>query len=335
MASSPITDVPTNIITGFLGVGKTTAILHLLNNKPREERWAVLVNEFGDIGIDGGLLNTDKDRVFIKEVPGGCMCCAAGLPMQVALNILLQQSKPDRLLIEPTGLGHPKEVLQTLGAQHYRNVLDVQKTITLIDARKITDARYIEHPIFLQQIEVADTLVANKSDLYTDNELDDLNHFLNTHGLANKPVYSTHQGAFQPQWLEGKAQAYQLDTHEADSTWMPAIELPNLNGNTLPECGYIRYAKQHDGFNYQGWKFSPQHIFNADKLRTLIHSIHAERIKGIFVTDQGVISFNYADDVLTEKKLLEASDSRLEIIARTDQSLDSFEKQLIKLFNAN
>ena len=102
----------TNLITGFLGSGKTTTIRHLLANKPEHERWAVLVNEFGEIGIDGALL-ADSGAV-LKEIPGGCMCCVNGLPMQVGLNMLLQQNKPDRLLIEPTGLGHPKQILSLL-----------------------------------------------------------------------------------------------------------------------------------------------------------------------------------------------------------------------------
>ena len=87
--------VPTNVITGFLGVGKTTAILNLLKNKPDNERWAVLVNEFGEIGVDGSLFegqHSQQQGVFIREVPGGCMCCASGLPMQIALNQLIIKS---------------------------------------------------------------------------------------------------------------------------------------------------------------------------------------------------------------------------------------------------
>ena len=109
--NTTIKAVPTNIITGFLGAGKTSAIVHLLQNKPKNERWAILVNEFGEIGIDGSLMQgqySEEQGIFIREVPGGCMCCAAGLPMQIALNMLLAKAKPDRLLIEPTGLGHPK-----------------------------------------------------------------------------------------------------------------------------------------------------------------------------------------------------------------------------------
>ena len=151
--------VPTNIITGFLGVGKTSAILHLLENKPSTERWAILVNEFGEIGVDGSLFtgqHSEEQGVYIREVPGGCMCCAAGLPMQVALNQLLVRSKPDRLLIEPTGLGHPFEVLETLSSDIYKRVLSLQKTLTLLDARKLSDNRYIQHETFNQQIAIAD-----------------------------------------------------------------------------------------------------------------------------------------------------------------------------------
>ena len=179
--------VPTNIITGFLGVGKTSTILHLLENKPGNERWAVLVNEFGEIGIDGSLFEGqrgDKQGVVIREVPGGCMCCAAGLPMQVALNQLLVKARPDRLLIEPTGLGHPKEVLNVLLSIHYRESLSLQKTLTLLDARKLSDSRYTSHETFNQQIAVADTVIGNKLDLYEDKDQEKLIAYVKKTGKA-------------------------------------------------------------------------------------------------------------------------------------------------------
>ena len=92
-----------------------------------------MVDEFGEIGVDGSLLegqHSNGDGVFIREVPGGCMCCAAGVPMQIALNQLLAKAKPDLLLIEPTGLGHPKEVLQILSEDYYQDLLSLHKTLT-------------------------------------------------------------------------------------------------------------------------------------------------------------------------------------------------------------
>ena len=165
--------IATNIITGFLGVGKTTSILQLLKQKKEKDKWAVLVNEFGEIGIDGSLIKghiSDKQDVLVKEVPGGCMCCSAGLPMQAALSLLLTKVRPDRLLIEPTGIGHPVEVLNVLLENYFSKVLSIQKIITLVDARKLKDSEYTNDETFNQQIMIADILIGNKSDLYNEED---------------------------------------------------------------------------------------------------------------------------------------------------------------------
>ena len=135
--------IPTSLITGFLGTGKTTTILHLLKQKPASEKWAVLVNEFGEIGIDGALLSGSGAE--IREVAGGCMCCVADLPMQVALNMLIAKTKPDRLLIETTGLGHPQALIDTMTDDYYGTLLELRAVICLVDPRKLSDPRYLDH----------------------------------------------------------------------------------------------------------------------------------------------------------------------------------------------
>ncbi len=155
----------TNLITGFLGSGKTTSILHLLANKDPAEKWAVLVNEFGEVGIDGALLA--DSGAMVKEIPGGCMCCVNGLPMQVGLNTLLRQGKPDRLLIEPTGLGHPKQILDLLTAPVYEPWLELRATLCLLDPRQLLDEKTINNDNFRDQLASADIIVANKSDRAT------------------------------------------------------------------------------------------------------------------------------------------------------------------------
>ena len=161
--------IPCNVITGFLGAGKTTAILELLKQKPTDERWAVLVNEFGEVGIDGSLYNgseSEANGLFVREVPGGCMCCTAGLPMQIALNRLLTAARPHRLLIEPTGLGHPREILESLSAEHYREVLDLKSTLALVDARKVHDERYTQHASFRQQLAILVALILDMIEVF-------------------------------------------------------------------------------------------------------------------------------------------------------------------------
>ncbi|QBF81828.1 GTP-binding protein [Shewanella maritima] len=206
--------IKTNVITGFLGVGKTTLIQQLLANRPEGETWAVLVNEFGQVGIDAELLackktgsshiinsqngsaqtgssqtkaqqaNTNQGQVAIKQVPGGCLCCAAGLPAQVAINQLIQQAKPDRILIEPTGLGHPKEILQTLQNEFFKPIISLGNVITLVDARKVADERYTSHEIFIDQAKVADCILVSKDSLYQADEAAQLSQWLDSIGCG-------------------------------------------------------------------------------------------------------------------------------------------------------
>lgn len=329
-----ILSVPTNIITGFLGVGKTTAILHLLKQKPTKERWAVLVNEFGEVGIDGSLFqgsHKTEQGIHIREVPGGCMCCAAGLPMQIALNMLLARAKPHRLLIEPTGLGHPKEVLDALRAEHYRSVLDLRATITLVDARKVQHERYTAHNTFNQQLEIADVIVANKADQYQTGDFSVLLEYLEgKQYLKNKTVYQVNRGQLQQEWL----QAPSTYTGHAHHHPVPESTENALTGDIeLPSCGYLGITNQGEGFHSQGWIFKPTFIFNRDKLYKILTGIRAERVKGVFITDQGVIAYNMADNVLTEIGVDDAMDSRVECIAMPDEPLNDLEQKFLSCLN--
>ena len=313
--------VPTNIITGFLGVGKTSTILHLLDNKPGNERWAVLVNEFGEIGIDGSLFEGqrgDKQGVVIREVPGGCMCCAAGLPMQVALNQLLVKARPDRLLIEPTGLGHPKEVLNVLLSTHYRESLSLQKTLTLVDARKLSDSRYTSHETFNQQIAVADTVVGNKLDLYEDKDQEKLIAYVKKTGKAQVKVIFSQHGEVALSELEGVPEEVLLDssghhTHEHQSRALAA-------DFEIPECGYLTAVNEGEGFYSIGWRFSPDKVFDHQKLYLFLSGLQFERMKAVFITDKGFFGYNLTLDALTEIKLDDCLESRVEMIS--DKAID-------------
>lgn len=319
---SPMLGIPTNIITGFLGVGKTSAILNLMKNKPENERWAVLVNEFGEIGVDGSLIqgNQTTQQVFIREVPGGCMCCAAGLPMQIALNQLLTEAKPDRLLIEPTGLGHPKEVLQVLSSEHYRKVLSLQKNVTLVDARKLSDSRYADHDTFNQQITIADTVVGNKVDLYQDGDAEKLAEYVTEICHPNTKLVFAHHGKIPFEEFEGDTHFFgqQAHHHHHQQEKPLASELP------MPESGMIKATNQGEGFESVGWRFSAEKLFDHQRLRHFLVGLKAERMKAVFITQSGIFGYNLTEDGLTESELDECIETRIEVIGlEIDDDLES------------
>ncbi|MFT5046489.1 MAG: G3E family GTPase [Porticoccaceae bacterium] len=324
----PIKAVPTNVITGFLGVGKTTSILFLLKNKPANERWAVLVNEFGEIGVDGSLMqgrHGEEQGVFIREVPGGCMCCAAGLPMQIALNQLLVIARPDRLLIEPTGLGHPKEVLQVLTGRAYREVLSVEQIITLVNARHLSDTRYTENQTFNQQIAVADIVVGNKDDLYQPNDREILHSYVRENSVRGVKVVFTVNGEIDPSLLTGLSGSIEsLDQrnephhHQMDNT---AID-------TMPACGYLKKLNEGDGYRSVGWRFREDKIFRRDTLFSFLSGIDAERVKAVMNTENGVFGYNFVEGSLTELPLFGGGQSCIEIINVSVN--DEWEAQLLQ-----
>ncbi len=337
---SELKAIPTNVITGFLGVGKSTAIMELFKQKPDNERWAVLVNEFGEVGIDGSLLqggNRAEQGVYIREVPGGCMCCVAGLPMQIALNMLLARAKPHRLLIEPTGLGHPKEVLDALSAEHFSSVLDLRATLTLVDARKLQDSRYTEHQIFNQQLAIADVIVANKADQYSAGDFPALLKYLEGRKLLdNTTVYQGHMGQLKREWLTAPT-AYRGHSHQHQAPEVGNVlgtetksEESSLNIEPeLPACGYLGKSNQGEGFHSQGWIFKPSFLFNRDRLYETLTGLEAERIKGVFITEQGIFAYNKADEVLSEYEIDDTMDSRIECIAMSRAPLDQLEQKIV------
>lgn len=306
--------VPTNIITGFLGTGKTSTILHLLKSKPDNERWAILVNEFGEIGVDGSFFwgnHPEESGVFVREVSGGCMCCASGFPVQIALNQLLTRAKPDRLLIEPTGLGHPIEVLELLSADYYQDVLSVQKVITLVDARNLSDSRYTEHATFNQQIATADVIVGNKQDLYTEEDKANLAAYIQKITPTEPHILLAEQGKIELSLLEGKTQAiahYHAHRHEHQQG-------DSLVDQPLPSDGYLQAVNEGEGFKSVGWRFSVEKVFDRNKLFGFLTGLVVERMKAVFITEEGIFAYNLTVDALTEQELDDCIESRIEIIA--------------------
>jgi len=308
--------IPTNIITGFLGSGKTSAILHLLKQKPENECWAVLVNEFGEIGVDGSLLEGQKSHeqsVYIREVAGGCMCCTAGLPMHIALNQLLTLANPDRLLIEPTGLGHPLEILEVLTSEFYQDVIELHKVLTLVDARQLEDSRYTSHQTFNQQIAIADIIIGNKSDLYDEDHRNLLTSFVQNSKKKPAPIFFTEQGGIEVNWVNGPTNI----TTTAKTLRNLHKEVPGkaLNDPPIPKCGFIKAINEGEGFYSVGWRFDPQKTFFRKSLLSFLSTIQAERIKAVFITNDGVFGYNLTKDNISEIQLDDCFESRIEIIA--------------------
>jgi G3E family GTPase len=311
--------IPTNIITGFLGVGKTTAITHLLKHKPKDEIWSVLVNEFGEIGIDGTMLKSVNAHV--REVPGGCICCVAGLPMKMALNMMIAKTKPDRIIIEPTGLGHPEEIINTLLGEYYDEVLDLRATITLVDPRKLSDNRYVENANFQDQIAVADVLVANKTDQCGPEDRLAFDNLLSSLEFPKQASYWVEQGALEASWLDMSRSEHKVKhpNHHQKNRLSPQRDLYNPNVSLPENERFVRRENSANGFYSCGWLFQPNIQFNFNQLFGWLSGAIFLRVKAVMHTNEGVYMFNAESGVLTVNQIPVQSledilDSRIEVI---------------------
>jgi len=283
--------IPVNLITGFLGVGKTTAVRHLLARHPAGERWAVLVNEFGEVGVDGALLA--EQGAVIQEVAGGCLCCIAAPAFTTGLNRLICQHRPDRILIEPSGLGHPAQVLETLTGPLYADVLEVRATLCLMDARHLSSPRHREHPNFQDQIHLADVLVANKADLYAPADLATFEQFVAALHPAKGRIGLVEQGMIDPAWLDlghgTERRAAFPEAHAFLVETAPAEKAHDERGDWLLIEG------SGDGYRRAGWVIRPKRPWPAVSLKACLASLPVERKKGLFFTEHGWLALNQSD----------------------------------------
>jgi len=320
--------IPTNIITGFLGVGKTTAINALLSQKPDNERWAILVNEFGQIGVDqAAMLNADG--LHIKELAGGCICCALGPALRAGLASLIRSAKPQRLIIEPTGLGHPEGIIDTLQSGSFREVLDLRAIVCLLDPRLLEDPRVLAHETFQDQVNLADIVVLNKLDLASETLIDKTQRGLEGLFPPKQRIVRDDRGKFPIELLDlirNNTLASQFpDSHSAGQD---APEAPQL---LLPVAGKpIRRIGQGSEFVSGGWVFHPDDVFDYDRLEAVLNQLQgAMRIKGAFRIDYVWVFYNRVLDEHDINKIAWRRDSRVEIIAPRTLDWNQIERQLL------
>ncbi len=158
--------VKINVISGFLGAGKTTLIKKLLTGKLREEKVILLENEYGEVGVDGSFM---KDAgITVTELNSGCICCTLAGDFQKSIDELIDTYHPDRILIEPTGVGKLSEIIAAVHEASERHPeLEVGGCATVVDAGKCRMYMKNFGEFFLDQVKTASTIIFSRTQLLT------------------------------------------------------------------------------------------------------------------------------------------------------------------------
>jgi cobalamin biosynthesis protein CobW len=239
---SELTKIPVTIITGFLGSGKTTLISHLMKN-PQGKKLAIIVNEFGTLGIDGDILKNCADENCplenIVELSNGCICCTVADDFIPTMDSLLSlKEKPDHIMIETSGLALPKPLLKAFSWPDIKSKITVDGVIAIADSEAVSEGRFapdidavntqrledpsIDHEtplseVFEDQVSCADIILLSKTDLIDENGIRLAREIIAKETKASVSMIEIANGVVDPKLILGLDANAELDLHNRPS----------------------------------------------------------------------------------------------------------------------
>lgn len=287
---SGLTKIPATIVTGFLGAGKTTLIRHILESV-RDRRLALIINEFGDVGVDGDILRAcgveNCPDENIVELANGCLCCTVADDFAPAIEALLAHpSRPEHIIIETSGLALPKPLVKAFEWPSIRPHLTVDGVIAVVDGPAVAAGRFaddldaiaseraqtqtIDHDnpleeVFEDQILCADLIVLNKTDLLSDEEEARVAAQIRTSAPRAVKILRATDGRVDPRILLGLGAAAENDLsnrpshhdaedgHDHDDFESFIVELAPANDPAELVARLTRVAAAHDVLRMKGF----------------------------------------------------------------------------------
>ena len=286
--------VKVDIFSGFLGAGKTTLIKKLIAQAYQGEKLVLIENEFGEIGIDGGFM---KDAgVEINELNSGCICCSLTGDFRAALHQVIEQFHPDRILIEPSGVGKLSDVISA--------VLSVEEDIRLNGLTTIADAgkcrMYIKNfgEFFNNQIEYAACVILSRTQNLSQEKLDAAVALLREHNPAARIITTP--------WdiLTGEQILDAIERRDALSDELAALLESAKQAHEEDECDdpdcacHHHHGDRHGHHHHHGhdadeifasWGEETAHKFSKQKLASILEALNDTQRFGMVVRAKGIV----------------------------------------------
>lgn len=285
-----------DIISGFLGAGKTTLIKKLIEEGFKGEKLVLIENEFGEIGIDGGFL---KDAgVQITEMNSGCICCSLVGDFGTALKKVITEYAPDRIIIEPSGVGKLSDVIKAVKdvAEEVEVQLDSYTTVADVSKCKIYMKNFGE--FFNNQIESANTIVLSRTQTASQDKIEKAVAMIREHN-ADATIITT-------PWddIDGSKIKEAMQNHKTvkDALFEDEDEHEHhhLHHDHDDECGcgdhdHDHHHHHHADEVFTSWGKETPHKFNEDKLKETLDELANTEEYGIILRAKGIVPSDGTD----------------------------------------
>lgn len=296
-----------DIVSGFLGAGKTTLIKKLLKEALQDTRVVLIENEFGEIGIDGGFLK--EAGIEIKEMNSGCICCSLVGDFGTSLKEVLHSYTPERILIEPSGVGKLSDVMKAVQDAVAESEVELSSAVAVVDACKCK--MYIKNfgEFFINQIENAGTIILSRTDKISPQKLETCVAMLRQYNekatiittpweeLEGKDILTVMEGArdleaaLMQELLDKQEQACSCHDHQDHHSHHEHEHTHSHGHGEGCSCGCHghEHGQHHADEVFTSWGMETPSVYTAEEIGQLLQNLEQESEFGFVLRAKGMV----------------------------------------------
>ena len=295
-----------DVISGFLGAGKTTFIKRLVEGNKDKGKTIIIENEFGEIGIDGGFLK--NSGIEIKEMNSGCICCSLAGDFEASLRELLEKYSPNRVIIEPSGVGKLSDVLKAVSDVEKDLPVESNSAVTVVDVKKCKMYMKNFGEFFNNQIQFANTIILSRTDLADDKKIEEAVALIKgvnpeativttpldklsdekIEEMLSKPI------DLKSELLEELAKEHEHHHHHDHDEHCEHEHHHDHHDHC--GCGHDHHDHHHADDVFDSWGMEQVPAISEDKLKSILDGFADEEKYGVILRAKGMIKDANSDD---------------------------------------
>lgn len=261
-----------DIVSGFLGAGKTTLIKKLVTEEYKDENIVIVENEFGKVNIDGGVLR--NTGIVVEEITAGCICCSLSEDFSTSIMKVRDKFNPDRIIIEPTGVAKLSDILNSCKDKEYEDLIEINNVVTVVDVKRFKLSTSYSKEFIDDQIRVTKSIILSKiagvEETIIQDVVDYIKNINNNVNIVNL------------EWEKVSAK-------EVINAIENKYEASNNDTGKLGKVVGGRIYRSNSSHKFNTWEFETNKRFNRKRIESIFEILKNESEYGNIIRGKGVL----------------------------------------------